>query len=176
MRILIPVLACVLLLAGCYSLPVTGNPGQAIGAAGKLAAAVNSTNFMIPLSILGVALGVTSMFMGNVKIGLPAVLGSITALVMTLAINRYASLMAAGGALAAAAALAIGIVLKYRSVAGQAVSVGTALKEVVTGVQKVKDTIWSGMNFSRATINETLVKEQSPKTQELVQEIKGAAA
>jgi len=161
----------VTMFVGCYSLP-TGSPASIpTTGVGRLAGAVTSSGFMVPLSILGVALGVTAMFMGVGKIGLPAVLGSLAALILTLVTQRYANLVAGLGAIVAAGGLVLGIVWKYRSVAGQALNVGQALKEVVKGVQNVKAFVTS-KGVDKKDVNVMLSCEQSPETEKLVQEVK----
>ena len=154
---------------GCYSLPAGSPTAIPTTGVGRLAGAVTSSGFMVPLSILGVALGVTAMFMGVGKIGLPAVLGSLAALVLTLVTQRYANLVAGLGAIVAAGGLVLGIVWKYRTVASTAASVGTALKQVVQGVQDVKAYV---KGIDKDAVNKTLAADQDPKTQELVKNIK----
>jgi hypothetical protein len=93
-----------LMIPGCFAAASHIPPAVTNGAA-HLDQGVNSANFLIPLSILGTALGVTVAFMGLAKIGLPAVIGSLTALVMTLVMARFAHLIATAGVLMAAAGL-----------------------------------------------------------------------
>lgn len=158
-------LAILSLLAanGCAA-PLVGPAGQAVGGAAKLAAGVNSANFLIPLSILGVAAGVTVMFLGMPKIGLPAVLGSLTALVLTLVMARFAYLFAVLGALAAVGALVAGVVWKFRALR-------TAFAQVVEGVQNYKANM-KDVPGNRVVVNETLASVQTPATQALVQQVK----
>jgi hypothetical protein len=107
-RILLAVLIAasmlMLVIPGCFE-AASHVPQAVTNGAAHLDQGVNSANFLIPLSILGTALGVTVAFMGLTKIGLPAVIGSLTALVMTLVMARFAHLIATAGVLTAAGGL-----------------------------------------------------------------------
>jgi hypothetical protein len=147
---------------GCATLPPIADHAVTPAAVSKFTAAVNSANFLIPLSILGVAAGVTVLFLGLPKIGIPTVLGSLTALVLTLVTNRYAYLLAAAGILVVVGVVITVIVLQYRRIK-------TALAEVVKGVQAVKSMASSP---TPEQINTVLQGEQSSATEKLVQEVK----
>jgi hypothetical protein len=114
---------------GCFGV-ASHVPEVVTNGAAHLYQGVNSANFLIPLSILGTALGVTVAFMGSAKIGLPAVLGSLTALVMTLVMARFAHLIATAGVLTAAAGLVYLVVSHIKG-----------LKEALSEFEgKIKDT------------------------------------
>lgn len=114
------------------------------------------TNWLATISILGIAGGVFALMNGN-KIGIPAAIASCVSLFMTLAVARFAAWMAVCGLIGSVAICAASILLKKK-----------ALVEIITGVQKYKDTCIEVSDNFKQHLN-----KQSKSTQRLVQQVKG---
>jgi hypothetical protein len=141
------------LLSGCQ-LPVepliSTNPTQA------LAEAVAKTNWIIALSIAGIAFSVMAWINGS-KTAIGVLIGCAVALWLQVTVVRYASVLALVG-LAAAIGLGIWTVfVKNR-----------ALKEIVYGIQDFKKTFPIGSESLHIRL-----KNQKKTTQKIVTQIKG---
>ena len=173
MLLLIILVALILAATGCSVLPSVTSPSGAHGnAISGVQKAAGSLGFIIPLAILGIGLGVVGIYAGMGKLGIPVIVGSVAALVMTLATMRYANLMAVGGVLGAVVVAVWGLVSRYKGLATAATSATTALTQVVKGTQAVKDYVVQKYNADRIALNTMLAGDQTPETQAKVQEIK----
>jgi uncharacterized protein YceK len=160
-KLLILLLVC-LLLAGCYSglFPGKTDSGQGSGPqtpSDQMWQAVKKSNWMITVSILGVAVGTFALLNGS-KVGLPAIVASCVSLFMSLAVARYAGWMAVCGLIGAVAACAVSILVKNK-----------AFVEIIKGVQEVKNKVTT---ISKDAVNDVLAGTQSKLTQNLVQKVK----
>lgn len=88
--------------------------------------AVEGTNWLVTLAIVGMAAGVFAFINGS-KIGIPVIASCAVALFMALAVARFAMWMAVFGLIGAVAAVAISVLVKNK-----------ALRDVVGNVQKIK--------------------------------------
>jgi len=116
------------------------------------------TNWLVTISIIGCALAAAAFLNGN-KMALPLLIGCLTCLGMSLAVIRYATLIALGSLLAGGGVFIYSVFLKDR-----------ALKEIIKGGQIFK-------SFGREkTIAQdfNLVQQdaQSKATQKLVKKVK----
>jgi ABC-type multidrug transport system fused ATPase/permease subunit len=155
-----------------HATPVTAVPTVDQIATAVTQPAAKGTNFFVPLSILGVVGGVVLLFLGMTKIGIATVIGCLVGAAVSMALTRYAHLIAAGGAIAAAAAVVWAFVMKYKSLATALATKTQAVVELVKGVQKVKSVLLP----SKSNINEAMASEQSESTKEIVAEVKSSSA
>jgi len=94
----------------------------------RLWAIAKKSSALTWLAIPIIALGAVAMFNGAVKLGMSAIIFGSVNLFMALATARFALIMATCGLIGSVAAVAASILAKNK-----------ALKEVVFGVQKIKD-------------------------------------
>lgn len=142
------------LLSGCQ-LPVKPliptNPTQA------LADAVAKTNWVIALSIAGIAFSVMAWINGS-KTAIGVLIGCVVALWLQITVVRYASVLAWVGLIAAIGLGMWTVFVKNR-----------ALKEIVVGIQKYKAEIPSIYNNARLP---RCLSTQKKTTKKLVSKIK----
>jgi hypothetical protein len=104
------------------------NEGPVPSATNQLWQAARSSNWMVTIAVLGIAAGVFALLNGS-KIGIPCIGASGVALFMALAVARFALWMAVFGLIGSVAAVAISVLVKNK-----------ALKDIIFGIQKVKET------------------------------------
>jgi len=152
-------LILILLIAGCACLGLPTKPTTPIipTPLEQLWNAAKQSNWLVSISILGIAAGVFALMNGS-KIGIPAAIASCVSLFMTLAVARFATWMAVCGIVGSVLACAASILLKNK-----------ALLEIIKGVQLVKE---DGQSNAKIVTN-LLRDNQSKPTQKLVQKIKG---
>jgi MFS family permease len=151
-------LILILLIAGCACLGLPTKPTTPIipTPLEQLWNAAKQSNWLVSLSILGIAAGVFALMNGS-KIGIPAAIASCVSLFMTLAVARFATWMAVCGIVGSVLACAASILLKNK-----------AVKELILGVQRVKES-----NGNKDEINKLVTEGvQTKSTQKLVQKIK----
>jgi len=160
--LLIPLVAAGILtiVAGCTALrfddteqvtatPIVKNPA--------FRDIVHKTNWMATLAVVGIALSAMAYINGNTK-AVGIFVGSCVALGVSLAVARYASIIAI------ASLVAGGIVFLY--------SVGVkniALKELISNIQELR---YCYDADKRHEITKQLADKQSPTTRQLVKKIK----
>ena len=146
------------LIGGCSLFPTSGSTIATVPTATQqLWKAAKNSNWLVTISILGVAAGAFAFLNGS-KMGLPCIGASCISLFMALAVARFSTWMAVFGLIGSLAAVGISVLVKNR-----------AVKEIVVGVQKYKDG-YSGSD-SRSYLTDKL-KEQSKSTKKLVQNVK----
>ena len=150
-------------LSGCSLLP-TGGGGSTITtvptAAQQLFKAAKNSNWLVTLSILGIAAGAFAFLNGS-KIGLPCIGASCISLFMALAVARFSMWMAVFGLIGSLASVCISVLVKNR-----------AVKEIVMGVQESKGDFGHQWSNRKDAINESQKNAQSKSTQKLVSKIK----
>ena len=119
---------------------------------------VKKSNWLVTFSILGIAAGFFAFLNGS-KIGLPAIGASCVSLFMTLAVVRFSLWMAIFGMIGSCAAVAISVLVKNK-----------ALKEIVCGVQEVKDDKPERYEELREELG-----KQTKSTKKIVRKIKNKA-
>ena len=159
--ILIFILISLCLIAGlssCSLLPTGG--GSTIStvptAAQQLFKAAKNSNWLVTISILGIAAGAFAFLNGS-KIGLPCIGASCISLFMALAVARFSTWMAVFGLIGSLASVGISVLVKNK-----------AVKEIVMGTQIVKDS----QEINSSIVNDILVENQTKSTQKLVQSVK----
>jgi hypothetical protein len=154
------ILLIVLLVNGCSLLPTGGNSITTIPSAGQqLWKAAKDSNWLVTVSILGIAAGAFAFLNGS-KMGLPCIGASCISLFMALAVARFSMWMAVFGLIGSLASVCISVLVKNR-----------AVKEIVIGGQAFKeDDRTSG--DSKHLFNALQFVKQSKSTQKLVQNIK----
>ena len=151
--LIIGVLMC-LLLSGCQLPSLTPlHPTTSISPLQNLTEAVTKTNWIITISILGMALAVVAWMNGS-KMAIGIMAGCGVAMWLQLTVVRYASILAWAGLV-----FALGIVLWTVFVKNR------ALKEIISGIQKYKK------SKNVCTIREHLY-QQCKTTKKLVSQIK----
>lgn len=121
--------------------------------------AMQDTNWLITIGILGIGLSVFAMFQGW-KQAVPTMLGFIAVLVLALTVARYGIVIGFGG-----------LVLLFGYICYHLFVRGRALKEIIENVENVKDTFRGNAN-TRVQITSEL-RRQSPSTTKIVSAIKG---
>jgi len=117
--------------------------------------AVQKTNWLVTISILGIAASAVALFNGS-KNAIPIAVGCFVALTLSLMVARFAYVLALGGTVVSVALSVYGIYVKSK-----------AIKEIVAGVQKYKNERMT----DGPTLRERLAK-QSPSTKTIVKEVK----
>ena len=147
-------------LSGCSLLPTSGG-GSIITtvptAAQQLFKAAKNSNWLVTISILGVAAGAFAFLNGS-KMGLPCIGASCISLFMALAVARFSMWMAVFGLIGSLASVGISVLVKNR-----------AVKEIVEGGQSFK------RSNDEVTSDSFLLCQkdaQSKSTQKLVQNVK----
>jgi hypothetical protein len=152
-------LILILLIAGCACLGLPTKPTTPIipTPIDQLWNAAKQSNWLVSISIIGIAAGVFALMNGS-KIGIPAAIASCVSLFMTLAVARFAAWMAVCGIVGSVLACVASILLKNK-----------AISEFIIGIQKVKES-----NGNKDEINKLVTEGvQTKSTQKLVQKIKG---
>ena len=149
-------------LSGCSLLPTSG--GSTITtvptAAQQLFKAAKNSNWLVTLSILGIAAGAFAFLNGS-KIGLPCIGASCISLFMALAVARFSTWMAVFGLIGSLASVGISVLVKNR-----------AVKEIVAGSQIFKEgTEHFDLDLSNI-FNDCQKNAQTKSTQKLVQSVK----
>jgi len=157
------VLICLtVLLIGC--LPEIQNPNDIIKPIPttpqqQVWNAVKKSNWLVTISILGMATGFFAFLNGN-KLGLPFIGASCVSLFMALAVARFATLIAIFGLTGSVVSTILSVLSRRR-----------ALEEIVKGFQYVKDELISQKKRTKA--NEIMTSAQKSKsTKKVVQQIK----
>lgn len=117
---------------------------------------VYKTNWLVALSIIGASLSMAAYINGS-KTAVPIGIGSLTALGLTLATVRYATWFAGGSIIAAVLIFGATVIKK-----------NVALKQIITGVQRLKDATLKGGVLTKDDANEILTEQQNPDTTRLV--------
>ncbi|MHA1228791.1 MAG: hypothetical protein ACTSPV_18865 [Candidatus Hodarchaeales archaeon] len=121
--------------------------------------AVKKSNWLVTISILGMAVGFFAFLNGN-KLGVPFVGASCISLFMALAVARFATLIAILGLIGSIVSTVLSILSRRK-----------ALEEVVKGFQYVKDELLPQKKRTKA--NEIMASTQKSKsTRKMVQQIK----
>lgn len=118
---------CGLTISGCLGLrnPVVGPPDP-YDPIRQIGESVKGTNWLVTISILATALSVAALFNGS-RMALGALVGSMTSLIVSLMVARYATLIAFIGLILAVGVLIYSVFIKNR-----------ALFEVVKTTEKIK--------------------------------------
>lgn len=90
--------------------------------------AVKKSNWLVTLSILGIAAGVFALVNGSVKLGTASIASASVSLFMALAVARFALWMAVFGLIGSVIAALFSILVRRK-----------ALVEIIRGVQKYKN-------------------------------------
>lgn len=161
--ILLAIFAVILMVCGCSTWrgfmndtgikkPVTPpTPEESLWNAAK------KSNWLVTLSVLGVAGGLFALANGSTKLGTSTMAASGVALFLALAVARYALWMAAFGLIGSVAAVLFSILARRR-----------ALVEIIKGVQRIKTEDNLGEYAKRGILKE----EQSKTTEKIVGNIK----
>jgi len=118
--------------------------------------AVKKSNWLVTISILGIAGGVFALANGSAKLGSAVIASGSTSLFMTLAVSRFAMWMAVFGLLGSLAAVLFSILARRK-----------ALVEIIKGVQDYKDNLRCKSPLLAGALN-----EQSNTTKKIVSNIK----
>lgn len=171
MIIIVLLLTIAIMLSGCGSGFFKGSlftkpsdSGPVPSAKSQLWQAARNSNWLVTISVLGIAAGVFAFLNGS-KIGLPCIGASGVALFMALAVARFALWMAIFGLIGSIAAVVISVLIKNR-----------ALKDVILGIQSVRDT------FRLEKVDESVQKQiteglssQAKATKKIVEKTKSKA-
>lgn len=156
----------VISLFGCFSLfsrklksdtEITVPPTPGV----QLWQAARSSNWLVTLSILGIAGGVFAIANGSGKLGSATAAGSSVSLFLALAVARYAAWMAVMGLIASIAAVLFSILVRRR-----------ALVEIIKGVQNFKSAERLDPEGNQTQLLRNRLKEQSNTTKKIVGNIK----
>lgn len=155
-------IVCLLLVlflySGCFQ-PRQPNVGL-YDPLNQIGQAVKSTNWLVTVSILAIALSVAAVFNGS-KIGLGALIGSLTSLTMALMVARYATVIAFVGLILAVGVLIYSIFIKNR-----------ALFEIFNTVEKAKEVLKVEDHLKIFNGDESIAsKIQSPITKKVVNKL-----
>jgi len=147
------------LASGCSALQ--GDSVITIPTAGEqLWQAAKSSNWLVTLSIIGIAGSVFATLNGS-KTGIAGIAACSVSLFMALAVARFAWWMALFGLAGSTALVAASIIARKK-----------ALVEIIKGIEHIK-IAGSDTNLVReGTVNNQLSNNQSAPTQKIVQEIK----
>jgi hypothetical protein len=151
-------LILILLVAGCACLGLPTKPTIPFipTPIEQLWNAAKQSNWLVAVSILGIAAGVFALMNGN-KLGVPAAVASCASLFMSLAVARFAAWMAICGLIGSVLICVISILFKNRG-----------LVELVNGAQALKN-----YNANDSKQFTKMLKEcQTKSTQRIVQKIK----
>ena len=158
----IVILTC---LCGCSLLkPKTPAPADPIIAPTpgvQLWQAAKKSNWLVTLSILGMAGGVFALVNGSVKMGSATIAATSVSLFMTLAVARFALWLAVCGVIGSIAVVLFSILARRR-----------ALVEIIRGVQNFKSAERFDPNGDNAQLLRNRLEEQSPTTKKIVGDVK----
>ena len=156
---IILVLTCV--MSSCSLFPTSDSTITTIPTATQqLWKAAKNSNWLITISILGIAAGAFAFLNGS-KIGLPCIGASCISLFMALAVARFSTWMAIFGLIGSLAAVCISVLVKNQ-----------AVKEIVTGGQDFKTIDFEPHMDINEIFNGFQQNVQSKSTQKLVQNVK----
>jgi len=113
------------------------------------------------LAIPVIALGAVAMFNGAAKLGMSCIIFGSVNLFMALATSRFGFWMAVCGLIGSVAAVAASILAKNK-----------ALKEIVFGVQEIKDFIPEQEKENKLPVIRSILAKQAKSTRKIVQKIK----
>jgi hypothetical protein len=150
-------------LSGCSSLGGILSPDVTpeLTPEQRITEALKSTNWLVTLSILGMAVSVMAIMNGS-KMGIGALLGSLTSLTLSLMVIKYAGLIAIIGLVASVGLCGYAIYVKRKG-----------MIEVVKNVQEIVDTQErTGMGIETSLTLRDILDKQSPTTQKIVAKIK----
>lgn len=157
--VLLAILFFCIALSGCSMLSgqkanteitVPPTPGVQLWTAAK------KSNWLVTMSILGIAGGVFALASGAVKLGTASIASASVSLFMSLAVARFALWMAVFGLIGSLAAALFSILARKR-----------ALVEIITGVQTIKD-----VSLDPEDVKTVLDNTQSNTTKTIVGNIK----
>jgi len=117
------------------------------------------SNWLVTMSILGIAAGVFALANGSAKLGTASIASASVSLFMTLAVSRFALWMAVFGLIGSVAATLFSILARRQ-----------ALVDIIKGIQVYKDK--NAHSISGLRVNETLANEQTPLTKKIVGDLK----
>lgn len=120
--------------------------------------AAKKSNWLVTISILGIAGGVFALANGSVKLGSAVIASSSTSLFMALAVARFAVWMAVFGLIGSVAAALFSILVRRK-----------ALVEIIRGVQYFKK---YEANTNSVHHLKTELKQQSQTTKRIVGNLK----
>jgi Sec-independent protein translocase protein TatA len=149
-----------------------GHAGHGGSTPSSSSGVTTNLGFIIPLAILGVALGAVAVYAQMGKIGISLIVGSLAALGLTLVTIRYANLIATAGIVGAGLVAVWGLAVKYKGLASAASAAASAFKDVVKGVQAVKEKVVSKTSLNKEDVNKVLADNQTSQTQEMVKAAK----
>jgi hypothetical protein len=129
---------------------VVPTPGEQLWQAAK------RSNWLVTVSILGIAAGVFALVNGAVKLGTASIASASVSLFMALAVARFAFWMALFGLIGSIASALFSILARRK-----------ALVEIIKGVQTYRNE-----NGNSAVIDKTLDEVQTSSTKQIVQVIK----
>lgn len=161
------VILCMLMLvllsiiSGCATLPrQTGETIIPATAHEAMMQAVQKTNWLVTISILGIAASVVALFHGS-KNAIPIAVGCFVCLVLALMVTRYAMVLASGGLIVALGVAGYAIYVKSK-----------ALRQIIGGVQNYKGFCDKFTNTERDRVLRNCLSGQSPSTKTIVKEVK----
>jgi hypothetical protein len=156
-KVMLLILAFILIIIWiCSCAPTAVKP--IIPVTPGLSDVIKNMNSVTLFSFLGIGLSIFAFLQGY-KWGLSALISAIVCLILSIVIAQYAGYIALFGALTVAAIVGYTIYINRK-----------ALKQVVEGVEKVKDTMHTTDGYA---VNELLTKDiQDPSTIKIVQDIK----
>jgi hypothetical protein len=117
---------------------------------------IYKTNWLITVLILGVGAGIFA-FLNGQKFGIPIIVACFASLFTNLAVIRFGNVIAIIGLISSFGVVLYSIFLKDR-----------ALKEVVQGVQRIKERFIE----DKDDINDKMISKQSIATQKAIKKIK----
>lgn len=123
--------------------------------------AAKGVNWLVTLSILGIAAGVFAMVNGSTKIGMASMAGCSVSLFMSLAVARFALWMAVFGLIGSVLAALFSILVRRK-----------ALVEIIKGVQNFRTGEKIGIDESSLNLLDNRLEEQSKTTKKIVNNVK----
>jgi hypothetical protein len=123
----------------------------------RLYEAAKKSNWLVTISIVGIAIGVFATFNGY-KWGIGGIVSCCVSLFMALAVARFATWMAIIGMLGSTGACVISVLVRKK-----------ALVEIIKGVQNYR----KAPAFEPTSLDMELNAEQSSTTKKIVKAIKG---
>lgn len=145
----------VVMMSGCHQ-PVASQPVNPPSATMQLYNSVKSSNWLVTISILGIAISAAALINGS-KAAYGPLIGSGIALVTTLMVARYSSVLAFVGLGMAVVVFAYSVWRNWRS-----------FREVVRSVEVVKPELMAGDRVAAEELKELFDVIQSPITRKRV--------
>jgi len=154
-----------LIIVGCAIPPKRDSPDSAPPTPQeRLYDSIKKSNWLVTLSILGIAAGVFALINGAAKLGAASIAASATSLYLSLAVARYAEWMAVCGLIGSIAAALFSIVARRR-----------ALFEIIEGNEIYKKIIEANPKAaykqSFASVHDDV---QSKSTRKLVADVRAS--